>query len=108
MSHCGAKLHIPSTQFSEREQVVPCIVNFCNGRELRISTQEPLALGAAVSVEHEDTLLLGEVVRSYGHGDGRWQHLIQIKQVLNGLMTIMALRARLLQESPKSFYASKP
>jgi hypothetical protein len=107
MSHCGAKLHIPSTQFAERQQVVPCIVNFCDGRELRISTQEPLSPGAAVSVEHEDTLLLGEVMRSYGHGD-RWQHFIQVKQVLNGLMTIMALRARLLQESPKPFHASKP
>jgi hypothetical protein len=106
MSHCSAKLHFPSRHVAEREKIIPCIVDFCDGRELRIWMQEPLAPGAAVSVEHEDTLLLGEVVRSYRHG-GRWQHFIQIKQLLKGLTTIMALRARLLQESPRPLHVAK-
>ena len=106
MPHCGAKLHLPSTHFAGGDRIVPCTVDFCDGRELRISAQEPLAPGAAASVEYEDTLMLGEVVRSTGQS-GCWQHSIEVKQVLNGLMTIMALRAHLLQEAPKLFRVAK-
>lgn len=106
MPQYSAKLHLLTTHGAGSGVIAPCSVDFCNGRELRITTPEPLAPGAAVSVEHEDALLLGEVVRSTGQSGG-WQHFIRVEQILNGLMTIMALRAHLLQEAPRLFHVAK-
>ena len=60
---------------------------------------EPVPSGAAVSVEHEDALLLGEVVVSVPKPHA-WHIEVRVEQVLNGLMNLMALRAHLLNESP--------
>jgi hypothetical protein len=60
---------------------------------------EAIAPGTAVSVEHEDALLLGEVIVSAPKPHA-WHVAIQVEQVLNGLMNLMALRAKLLAETP--------
>jgi hypothetical protein len=97
---CGAKLYLPSTASDGRDLTVPCTVDFCGGNELRIASGEPLVPGSAVSVEYKNALLLGEVVRSIEQTGG-WQHSIRLKQVLNGLMNIMALRSHLLEQAGK-------
>jgi hypothetical protein len=96
----SAKLHLPSTALDGRDLDFPCTVEFCNGAELRILCGVPLAARSAVSVEHEDALLLGEVVRSFERADA-WCYSIRVKQVLNGLISIMALRSHLLKETAK-------
>ena len=67
---------------------------------MRIASGESLAPRSAVTVEYKDALLLGEVVRSIKRTDD-WQHSIRVKQVLNGLMNIMALRSHLLKQAGK-------
>lgn len=76
------------------------------GHHLRLITMERVAPGAAVSVEHGDAMFLGEVVRCIEDSSG--QRLdIRVEQVLNGLMTLMALRARLLDEAPRPVAAGE-
>ena len=79
------------------DQIFCCDVVACHGKQLRIVASQPVESGTAVSVEHEDALLLGEVYRSLKQ-DGRWQIDIRVEQALNGLMNLMALRSRLLME----------
>jgi hypothetical protein len=59
---------------------------------------ESVAPGTAVSLEHEDALLLGEVILNVPKPTA-WHLDIRVEQVLNGLMNLMALRASLLDES---------
>ena len=40
-------------------------------------------------------MFLGEVVRS-SEEEGRWKLDVRVEQILNGLMSLMALRARLM------------
>jgi hypothetical protein len=94
-----SKLHLPKSSGINR--TVPCQVNTCSSQRLQIAVAEPLAAGTAVSVEHEDALLLGEVVAGSPLPEG-WQLDIKIVQALNGLMNLMALQAGLLGESNTS------
>ncbi|MFZ0593314.1 MAG: hypothetical protein WAM39_22850 [Bryobacteraceae bacterium] len=81
------------------ERVISCTVNSFKDGRLQIMAPEAIPSGAAVSVEHEDALLLGEVLVSAPKPHA-WHIEIRVEQVLNGLMNLMALRARLLREMP--------
>jgi hypothetical protein len=88
-------LHLPSAEAAGSRRSVPCAIAEIHGHYLRIVTSEPVKAGAAISVEGADAMFLGEVVRS-SEEEGRWKLDIRVEQVLNGLMSLMALRARLL------------
>ncbi len=92
----SSKLHL--TQEPGKKRVAPCQVDHCSGKWLQITTLEPVPVGAAISVEHEDALLLGEVFLSKTQAHC-YQIEIKVEQTLNGLMNLMALRSRLLQEA---------
>jgi hypothetical protein len=81
------------------ERVVSCTVNSFKEGRLQIMTPEAIPSGAAISVEHEDALLLGEVMVSVPKPHA-WLIEVRVEQVLNGLMNLMALRERLLAETP--------
>jgi hypothetical protein len=68
------------------------------GKRLTLSTPEFIPESTVVSVEHEDTLLLGEVVIC-SRGPQGWATEVQVDQILTGLQSLMALRAHLLSES---------
>lgn len=74
------------------------MVNYWQGTRLQIIISEQIPPGAAVSVEHEDTLLMGEVAAATAQAH-LWSIDIHVEQALNGLMNLMALRAKLLEES---------
>lgn len=94
-------LHIAQTDGSGAKRSIPCCVERFQGNRLRILTSERVATGTAVSVEHEDALLLGEVAHE-AEQSASWALEIRVEQMLNGLMSLMALRARLLEEAPAS------
>lgn len=68
------------------------------GKRLIINGPEHVRESTLVSVEYEDTLLLGEVVICNGSADD-WRIEIRVEQILTGLQSLMALRASLLSES---------
>ena len=91
-----SKLRVPRGP-GLKDRILPCIVNYCQGNRLQIIASETIPVGTAVGVEHEDTLLLGEIVINKPQAH-LWQVEIRIDQALNGLMKVMALQARLLEE----------
>jgi hypothetical protein len=96
----ASKLRIP-IGLEKGERVVPCTVNSFRDGRLQIMASEAIPTGTMVSVEHEDALLLGEVMVSAPKPHA-WHIEIRVEQVLNGLMNLMALRAKLIEETPVS------
>ena len=99
-------LHIAQTERGEARRSIPCTVERFQGNRLRILTGERIAAGTPVSVEHDDALLLGEIVHVTEQTTSCALD-IRVEQMLNGLMSLMALRARLLEEIPVQRPASQ-
>ena len=93
-----SKVHLPK-EGGDKGRTVPCMVNYLQGPRLQIIASERIAAGTAVSVEHEDVLLMGEVVASTQQAH-LWRADIKVEHALNGLISLMTLRAKLLDESP--------
>ncbi len=64
---------------------------------LRLLVRQPVAAGAAVKVEYEDTLLLGEAVYCYPAGD-QFAVGLALEQALYGTGELAILADRLLGE----------
>jgi len=69
---------------------------------LTLITGERLATCTVLSVEHNDVLFLGEVVRSTLWGNEQWAIDIKVEQTLTGLHSLMILRAQLEQHQTRS------
>lgn len=93
-----SKVHLPA-EGVDKGRIISCIVNYWQGPRLQIIAPERIAAGTAVSIEHEDVLLMGEVVASTQQAH-LWRADVKVEHALNGLMSLMALRAKLLDESP--------
>jgi hypothetical protein len=61
LAYSYSKLHLPKGE-EDKERTIPCMVNYWQGQRLQIIMAEKIAAGTAVGVEHDDMLLLGEVV----------------------------------------------
>jgi hypothetical protein len=85
-SNPSAKHEVPST-FVEMQ-----------GKRLNVDVQEPVAVSAAITVECDDAMFLGEVA-SVTEMNGRYHVEVRVEQVLSGLQSLMALRAQLLGEN---------
>jgi hypothetical protein len=68
------------------------------GKRLTLEAQERPPVSAAVSVECNDALFLGEVIRSTPENNGYWRAEVKVEQILTGLQSLMNLRSRLLGE----------
>ena len=68
-----------------------------HGKRLSLKADEALPVSSVISVEHDDELFLGEVV-SCVEAERGWDLQIKVEQILTGLQSLMALRARLLSE----------
>jgi hypothetical protein len=101
-----SKVHLPKGE-GDKERIISCMVNYWHARRLQIIASENIAPGSAVSVEHEDVLLIGEVVSSAPQAH-LWRTDIEVEHALNGLMNLMALRSKLLEESPARSEARIP
>jgi hypothetical protein len=93
-----AVLQIPPADAHGTRRNVDCEVEEMHGKHLILSTTERVPESTAVSIECEDTLLLGEVVICTAQ-HGIWQLEIRVEQMLTGLQSLMALRAQLLSDS---------
>jgi hypothetical protein len=103
MTHCSsddyrtAILKLP--QGLKGISQVECTFQEMRGRRLSLETPFEVPRSAAVSVEYEDALYLGEVIRTTARG-GRCFVEIDVEQILSGLSSLMALRNRLLADQP--------
>jgi len=92
-----SKLHLPRKE-GGKEHTISCVVNYWQGPRLQIILSEQIATGTAVSVEYEDMLLMGEVVAT-GEQAHLWRADIHVEHALTGLMNLMALREKMLEEA---------
>ena len=93
-----AVLQIAAADIHGTRRSIECEVDHMQGKHLILSTTERVAESTAVSIEYEDTLLLGEVVICSGTQQ-TWKVEVRVEQMLTGLQSLMALRAQLLSES---------
>lgn len=68
------------------------------GKRLIVDVNEPVSVSAAITVECDDAMFLGEVA-AVTEMNGRYQVEISVEQVLSGLQSLMALRSQLLGEN---------
>ncbi|MGA7411885.1 MAG: hypothetical protein WBW33_15510 [Bryobacteraceae bacterium] len=80
------------------------------GNRLALLTDRDIPLCAPLTVEHDDALYLGEVVKSgdpppttnLGLNHTGYHVEVLIEQVLSGLQSLVTLRARLLDEQARA------
>jgi hypothetical protein len=87
---------------SEERRKIPSAIHTFAHQWLTLITGERLAASAAVGVEHNDVLFVGEVVRSTPWGQNEWATDIKVEHTLTGLQSLMLLRAELEQHQTKS------
>lgn len=96
--HSGsAVIQVPSPAANGGKRSIPCTFNGLNGKRLSLQAAESLPVSTPLSVEYKDELFLGEVVSCLEAQQG-WTLEIKVEQILTGLQSLMALRARLLSE----------
>jgi hypothetical protein len=91
-----AVLGIPAADGRSEKQEITCLFESLQANKLLVETQGRPALSAAVSIEYNDVLFLGEVVRVAPGSHGTWRVEVKVEQALNGLQSLVNLRARLL------------
>jgi hypothetical protein len=79
-------------------QSIPSLYEEMRGRRLTLESSAPLPVSAAVKVEYDDALFLGEVLICCEIND-LWKVEINVEQILTGLQSLIALRSRLLCEN---------
>ncbi len=97
-------IQVPSPAGDGSKRSIPCTFNGLNGKRLSVEATEAVPVSTALSVEYDDELFLGEVIacaeaefREASASRG-WKLDIKVEQILTGLQSLMALRARLLSE----------
>jgi len=92
-----ATIQVPSPAGNGAKRAISCNFNGMQGKRLAVEASESLPVSTAVSVEYDDALFLGEVIQCTT-ADRGWHVEIKVEQILTGLQSLMALRARLLSE----------
>ena len=93
-----AVLQLPAPDVHGTKRSISCEVEGMQGKRLILTTSEQIGISTPVSIEYEDTLLLGEVVVCRAANE-TWKTEIRVEQILTGLQSLMALRAHLLSET---------
>ena len=81
-----SKVFLTATDGAQ-ERSLTCIVNYWQTPRLQIILAEHLPAGSVVSIEHDDTLLMGEVVASVAQAH-LWRTDIDVEHALNGLANL--------------------
>jgi hypothetical protein len=103
-------LHFPPSAPGAAQVHAPCHVLSFRGNRLALLTDRDIPLCLPLTVEHEDALYLGEVVKScspqadidVSQDQSEYQVEIHVEQVLSGLQSLVSLRARLLDEQARA------
>jgi hypothetical protein len=93
-----AVLRMPAADAQGIKRTLTCEVEGMRGKRMTLSTSEYIHESTLVSIEYEDTLVLGEVIVCQGAHE-MWTTEVRVEQILTGLQSLMALRAHLLSES---------
>lgn len=93
----SAVIQVPGSAADRSKRSIPCTFNGMDGKRLSVEADEAVGVSTALSVEYDDELFLGEVVSCAQQQQG-WKLEIKVEQILTGLQSLMALRARLLTE----------
>ncbi len=80
-------------------QTIPCLFGEVKGSRLVVQAESAVESSTVVTVEYQDELFLGEVITRKQDGEA-FTLEIKLEQVLSGLQSLMALRSRLLCDSP--------
>jgi hypothetical protein len=91
-------IRIPSASDAASKEGLPSLFVEMHGKRLIVDVKDAIAVSAAVTVECDDAMFLGEVA-AVTEQNGRYQVEISVEQVLSGLQSLLALRSQLLGES---------
>jgi hypothetical protein len=102
-------VHLPAPGPGASQVDAPCRVLSFHGNRLALLTDRYIPLCAPLTVEHDDALYLGEVVKSpvppltadVSLNHARYHIEVVIEQVLSGLQSLVTSRARLLDEQER-------
>ena len=86
---------IPIESFPTNKVVRGRVDRFEKKRMLLVCDQS-LKVSQAITVEHEDTLILGEVLACAPGTGNTWACFIKVEQVLTALQSLLGLREQLL------------
>ena len=79
-------------------ETVSCLFHEFEGKRLILQFESKPLVSGPVSVEYNDALFLGEIVRSGALSDGIWQMEVLVDQILTGLESLLRFRAQLVGE----------
>lgn len=94
----SAIIQVASSDGNGTKISIPCTFQGMQNKRLILEAQERLSISAAVSVQYNDAMFLGEVMTCRRETAGAWCLEIKVEQILTGLESLMALRSRLLGE----------
>ena len=88
------------TLLEENGAALPALAVELSGSGMRLMLSRPVLIGAAVKVELDDSMILGEVCYCEPHSSGFLVGL-KLNQVLSNLSELAKLNRRLLGEDPR-------
>ena len=97
-----AMVEIVSENGSGERRKIPSILQTVANKCLTLTTSERLAASTPVSVEHNDALFLGEVIRCTPGAADQWEISVKVAHTLTSLQSLMTLRAELEQHHTRS------
>jgi hypothetical protein len=98
-----ASIQIQSgAQFGQRSSI-PCEFHGVDGKRAELESRDRVPVSSAITVEYNDTMLLGEVMACTRTVGDTWRVEMKVEQILTGLQSLMTLRARLLGEPVPEF-----
>jgi len=102
-----AVIQVPTDASSGFRLSIPCEFHGLEAKRLKLVVGQRLSISTPVSVEYNDALFLGEVLICKPQGAEKFHVEIKVEQILTGLQSLLALRARLLGEGlPQTVLAS--
>ena len=87
---------------------IPCTFRGMQGKRLLLEIGQRLRPSAAVSVQYNDAMFLGEVITCTAAAGASWHLEVKVEQILTGLQSLIALRSRLLGEGVTSPFSLVP
>jgi hypothetical protein len=104
----SAVIQVASDAKNGAKRSVPSTFQGMQNKRLILEAPERLSISAAVSVEYNDAMFLGEVMTCRREAGGAWRLEVKVEQILTGLESLMALRSRLLGEGVASPFSPIP
>jgi hypothetical protein len=92
-----ATVEIVSENDGIERRKIPSILQTVANKCLTLTTSERLAAFTALSVEHNDVLFIGEVIRCTPGAADQWEISVKVAHTLTSLQSLMILRAELEQ-----------